>query len=357
MHSSGERAGRPSRSEQSGKAELDRALPPDLALFKLIAETVSDGVVVTSAALDEPGPRIEYVNPGFTRLTGYEPEDVLGQTPRILHGPRTDRATLDDLRATLERGETFRGTAVNYRKDGTEYVNEWLVRPAYDAQGRIAHWVSTQRDVSERVRAEADQQVLLSELNHRVMNNLAAVQALATRLGRSASSIDEFQAALQQRLFALAQAQKAIVAAHWRSVPLHSLAQAQLAPFGIGTSERVEASGPHISLRAGAAVVLGLAMHELGLNALKHGALAAPEGRVGLDWFVVPGSNGDELCLDWKETGGAPVKAPAHRGFGLRLIEEVLVRQFEGRARVIFEAKGVRCFIAAPLTSLLERRG
>ncbi|WP_161993709.1 HWE histidine kinase domain-containing protein [Muricoccus nepalensis] len=331
------------------------AFAQDLDLFRVIAETVSDGVLVTSADLDHPGPRIEYVNAGFTRITGYESEEVLGQTPRILQGPRTDRTTLDRLRSALSRGESFFGTAVNYRKDGTEYVNEWLINPSRGTDGRILRWVSAQRDVSDRAQAEASQQILLGELNHRVMNNLAAVQALAARLGRSTGSVDEFQAALQERLFALAQAQKAIVAAHGRSIGLHSLAQAQLAPFGIGSPGRVEANGPQVHLRASAAVVLGLALHELGLNALRHGALSAPRGRVGLNWSVVPGPVGDELCVDWREAGGEVLSAPAHRGFGLRLIEEVLVRQLQGRVRMTFDAPGVRCLIGAPLATVLER--
>ncbi|WP_161993664.1 HWE histidine kinase domain-containing protein [Muricoccus nepalensis] len=328
----------------------------DLVLFRTIAEAVSDGVIVTSADLDSPGPRIEYVNPAFTRITGYELDEVLGQTPRILQGPRTDRSTMDRLRAALEQGGTFFGTAVNYRKDGTEYINEWLVNPVRNAEGRLLHWVSAQRDVSTRERAAASQQILLGELNHRVMNNLAAVQSLATRLGRTTSSIQEFRAALQERLSALAQAQKAIVAAHWQSVPLHSLAQAQLAPFGFGDAGRVEASGPSIHLRAGAAVVLGLALHELGLNALKHGALSAPHGRVGLNWLVVPGPVGDKLCVSWNETGGAAITPPTHRGFGLRLIEEVLVRELQGEARISFDPDGVHCLLGAPLSSILDRR-
>lgn len=355
MTSPGDRTSLPFRATDPDTAAQSKALTQDLDLFKVIAETVSDGVLVTSANLDHPGPLIEYVNAGFTRITGYEPDEVLGRTPRVLQGPRTDRAVLDRLRSALSRGESFLGTAINYRKDGTEYVNEWMVNSSRDADGRILRWVSAQRDVSDRARAEASQQILLDELNHRVMNNLAAMQALAARLSRSAGTVDEFQMALQERLFALAQAQKAIVAAHGRSIPLHSLAQAQLAPFGIGNPGRVEASGPQINLRASAAVVLGLALHELGLNALRHGALSEPHGRVGLSWSVVSGSVGDELCVDWHEAGAAVVTPPTRKGFGLRLIEGVLVRQLQGRVRMMFEAPGVRCLISAPLAAVLER--
>ena len=311
--------------------------------------------MITSADLDEPGPRIEYVNAAFTQMTGYRPDEVIGRTPRMLQGPRTERATMAGLRAALEQGNDYFGMFVNYRKDGTEFINEWLITPFRDAQGHIAHWVSSQRDVSDRVRSKTVQEILLAELNHRVLNNLAAVQSLAARIGRTSSSIEELRGALQKRLYALAQSQKAIADAHWHSVSLHALSQAQMAPFGVGIPGRVEASGPEIHLRSGAAVVLGLALHELGLNALRHGSLSMPEGRIGLKWWVAAGVGGDHLHLDWTETGGRAVVAPTHRGFGLRLIEEVLAREMRGKAHVYFNPPGVRCLIDAPLAGIVEQ--
>lgn len=326
------------------------------ALLKAIVEAVGDAVVVTSAELDDPGPRIEYVNAGLTRMTGYQADEVVGRTPRMLQGPKTDRTTLDHLRAALEQGQSYLGTSVNYRKDGTEFVNEWLIVPFHDDQGRTVRWISTQRDVSERVRAETSQRLLLEELDHRVMNNLAAVQSLASRIGRTSASIQAFRDALHQRLFALAEAQRAIASAHWHSVPLYALAQAQLAPFDVGRPGRVNAAGSDIRLRSGAAVVLGLALHELGLNALRHGCLSAPNGRVELGWSVVPEVGGDELCVEWVETGGRLVTPPVHRGFGLRLLEEVLAREIGGTVQMLFDASGIRCLIAAPLAGIVERR-
>ena len=328
----------------------------DAALFKAITETIGEAVVVTSAELDQPGPIIEYVNSGFTQMTGYRTDEVIGRTPRLLQGPRTDRATLDQLRASLSAGQSFFGTSINYRKDGTEFVNEWMIAPFHDAEGRIIRWISTQRDVSERVRAEATQRVLLSELDHRVMNNLAAVQALAVRIGQTSASVDEFQVALRQRLFALAEAQKAVVNAHWSGVPLQALAQAQLAPFVMETPGRIEAAGPEFHLRSGAAVVLGLALHELGLNALQHGSLSGPGGRVVLAWSVVPAAGGNELHVEWTETGGPAPTLPAGRGFGLRLLEQVLARELRGVVRLLFDPSGIRCLISAPLAGIAERR-
>lgn len=106
--------------------------------------------MITSAELDEPGPRIEYANPAFTRMTGYEAAEVLGRSPRLLRGSGTDRAVLNQLRASLEAGEPAHCEAVNYRKDGSTYVVEWLITPVRETDGRITHWVSAQRDITDR---------------------------------------------------------------------------------------------------------------------------------------------------------------------------------------------------------------
>ncbi|MDE2028009.1 MAG: PAS domain S-box protein [Candidatus Omnitrophica bacterium] len=112
-----------------------------------------DSIVITDTQLNPPGPHIIYVNPGFTKMTGYKPEEVYGKTPRILQGPKTDRAVLDRLKATLKKGEVFFGVAVNYRKDGSEFYNEWHIEPIR-TRGRISHYLAIQRDVTERVRIQ-----------------------------------------------------------------------------------------------------------------------------------------------------------------------------------------------------------
>ncbi len=118
---------------------------------------VDEAVLITTTGLDLPGPEIVYVNDGFCRMTGYAAEEVLGKTPRILQGPKTDRADLDRLRRCLSQGRTFYGgEIINYRKDGSEYVLAWYIVPMVDEAGEITHWMANQRDVTER-RALEDQ--------------------------------------------------------------------------------------------------------------------------------------------------------------------------------------------------------
>lgn len=113
-----------------------------------------DSIIITTLGLDEPGPKIVYANDGFTRMTGYTREEAIGNTPRMLQGEKTDRAVLDKLRKRLKDGQAFFGHTVNYRKDGTEFINQWDIHPLTNEEGEVTHWVSYQHDITERKRSE-----------------------------------------------------------------------------------------------------------------------------------------------------------------------------------------------------------
>ena len=134
-------------SERGGTEETLRLL--NSAVFQS-----KESVLITDAQLDLPGPSIVFVNPAFSRMTGYSADEAVGKTPRILQGIRTDKAVLSRLRRNLERGEAFEGEAINYRKDGTEFMLEWQVAPIRDSNGNITHFVATQRDITERKQSE-----------------------------------------------------------------------------------------------------------------------------------------------------------------------------------------------------------
>lgn len=132
---------RPSEKERIGEEAF---------LLEAAMRHVDEAVLITTTELDHPGPEIVYVNEGFCRMTGYTPDEVIGRTPRLLQGPKTDRAPVDRLRRLLSRGEPFDGrNVINYRKDGSEYVLEWYIEAIRDSDGKITHWISSQRDVTE----------------------------------------------------------------------------------------------------------------------------------------------------------------------------------------------------------------
>jgi PAS domain S-box-containing protein len=126
-----------------------------LRLLQSVVVHTNDAVIITEAEpIDAPGPRILYVNEAFTHITGYSPDEVLGKTPRILQGAKTDQAKLQKVRAALARWEPVTVEVINYRKDGSEFWNEFSLVPVADSKGWYTHWIAVQRDTTERKRAD-----------------------------------------------------------------------------------------------------------------------------------------------------------------------------------------------------------
>lgn len=129
---------------------IPKEFPPEL--FRHAVESAYDAILITTPGLDDPEPLIEYVNPAFERMTGWTKEEAIGKSPRILQGPRTDRALLERLRRNLVNDEPFYGEGINYRKDGSEYAVEWNITALRDEAGTVRHWIAVQRDITERNR-------------------------------------------------------------------------------------------------------------------------------------------------------------------------------------------------------------
>jgi PAS domain S-box-containing protein len=116
-------------------------------------EQATEAILIMTAELDAPGPQIVFANPAFTQITGYDVEEVIGQTPRILQGPDTEPDLLDHFRENLSQGKSVHSETVNYRKDGTEFHLEWHITPLRSESGAMTHFIAIQRDISERKQA------------------------------------------------------------------------------------------------------------------------------------------------------------------------------------------------------------
>ncbi|MEP6668124.1 MAG: PAS domain S-box protein [Chthoniobacter sp.] len=151
-----------------------------LRLLSSAVEQSKESITITDAELNLPGPKILFVNPAFTQMTGYPAAEVIGKTPRILQGPNTDRTVLSRLRKNLELGEAFVGEAINYRQDGSEFNLEWQVAPIRDGEGKITHFVAIQHDITERKRTERE----LEAMHHQLVetSRLAGRAEVATNV-------------------------------------------------------------------------------------------------------------------------------------------------------------------------------
>jgi PAS domain S-box-containing protein len=127
-----------------------------MRLLESAVENTQDGILITEAKhLDAPGPELLYVNQAFTRITGYDLTEVLGRTPRLLQGPKTDRSQLDKIRTALQEQKPVQVELLNYRKDGSEFWVELNIVPISNKAGQVTHWVALQREITERKQAEA----------------------------------------------------------------------------------------------------------------------------------------------------------------------------------------------------------
>jgi PAS domain S-box-containing protein len=145
-----------------------------MKLLDVAVDQAKEAVLITSAELDPPGPKILFINPALCTMTGYSREEILHKTPRILQGPKSDRAMLQRLREALSRGEPFSGETVNYRKDGSEYYVEWDITPIRAGDDEITHFLSIQRNVTARKLAENQLQEMYRQVE-RSRNDLRSI--------------------------------------------------------------------------------------------------------------------------------------------------------------------------------------
>ncbi|WP_155180739.1 PAS domain S-box protein, partial [Fulvivirga lutimaris] len=128
----------------------------EVALFKTIADQSRDAILITDNQLEKPGPVIEYVNEAYLKLCGYKRSEVIGNTPRLMQGPKTDKELLKNLKSKLNKGESFFGQTYNYKKNGDEFVNQWVISPIKDKSGKVIKYFAIIRDVSDAERAKQE---------------------------------------------------------------------------------------------------------------------------------------------------------------------------------------------------------
>jgi len=193
---------------------------------------------------------------------------------------------------------------------------------------------------------------LLRELDHRCKNTLAAVQSIADQTLRRATSPEHFVEAFNGRIGALGRAHELLTRGAWGDAKLSEVVGQALTPFCGVRGLRIAVSGPNVSLAPETAVAMHLTIHELAVNATKYGALSVEGGRLDVSWSA--DHAGGALDFRWVERGGPPVRAPATRGFGSRLIEQGVARELGGRSEMLFDPEGLQFQLRTPFSARIS---
>jgi PAS domain S-box-containing protein len=286
-------------------------------------------------------------NSGAERLFGYTADEVIGKSVTILL-PADRHNEEPGILECIRRGERVdHYETVRQRKDGSLVEISLTVSPIKDAEGKVIGASKIARDISERKRAQELQALLLNEMKHRIKNTLVIVQAIAMRTFHR-SSADERET-FAGRLQALAGAHDLLTLESWNRASVRALVASVLDPFQESHRGQFLINGPDdVWLTANKSLPLAMALHELATNAVKYGSLSNATGRVRIGWDLSPNTPSDRVTLYWHESGGPPVKAPEHKGFGTLLIERALQAELGG-ARIEFAPQGIICTLDVSL--------
>ncbi len=245
--------------------------------------------------------------------------------------------------AAVATGEPYQ---IEYRMMRGDGKVAWIAtygQPVRGPAGEVTGVIGISQEITARKEAEQHQKLLINELNHRVKNTLAIVQAISHQSFASEGLSRDARAAFEGRLSALSSAHNLLTEQNWEGASLRQVVSGGMAAYKMG--ERLCITGPDIPLTPKTAVSIAMAVHELATNAAKYGALSVPEGRVDVKWDAAD----DRLSLVWRERDGPPVVVPTRRGFGSRMIERGLAAELGGTVSIAFAPEGVVCTVEAPL--------
>lgn len=282
-----------------------------------------------------------FINESMADALGRPPAELLGQgwmqsiDPADRPGVEIARAKARATAAPIQYESKFR------RPDGSLKILQLYGLPRFDRAGRFCGHVGVATDVTEVRAAEHRQRLLINELNHRVKNALATVQALLRQTLREHRAPPALADAINGRIFALAAAHDVLTRQNWVGAELGALVREATKPFS--ENGAFSFAGPRVMVAPKTAVALSMALHELGTNAMKYGALCSPSGRIEVSWSCA----GEALTLEWRESGGPPVTPPDHAGFGSRLLGPVMEGELGAPAELDYAPGGLVCRIRA----------
>jgi PAS domain S-box-containing protein len=337
-----------SEEQVVAEADVDR-FRNDLGPFVVAAETTRMAMVFTDAkGADNP---IIFANDSFLSLTGYQREEVLGQSFNFLMASGAVAETMTVVKSAFEH-DSSNDQEIHYRrKDGSEFWASIFVSPVRNESGDVVQRFVSFVDLTRHKQAQEQSKLLIDELNHRVKNTLATVQSIVWQAFRNSADPGAIQESIEGRIFALSRSHDLLTRENWESAGLLDLVKDALQSFGLanGRAERFVITGSNFRLPPKVTLTLGIAFHELATNAVKYGAFSNEAGSVSIRWAIEPTPDGERLVLHWQEKDGPSVTKPSRKGFGSQVIERGLAHELEGSAHLDYQMAGLICRIAIPM--------
>jgi PAS domain S-box-containing protein len=296
--------------------------------------------------------RITFYNQAAVQLSGREPKlgsDEWCVTWRLFQPDGTPLPHDEcPMAVALKEDRPIRGVeAMAERPDGSRLSFLPYPTPVHDESGKLVGAVNMLVDITKRKQAEKRLALLAREVDHRSKNMLAVIQAMV-RFTR-ASTVSEFAAAVLGRISALAHAHTLLSESRWEGADLRRLAEEELAPYRSEDEHRVQIEGDSIALVPAVAQSLAIILHELTTNAVKHGALSLPTGRISVQWSQ---NETGGLAVRWIEQSSLQVRAPTGQGFGMNVIERTVRDQLDGTVRLDWASTGLVCALDIPSVTL-----
>jgi len=309
------------------------------------------------AMLEGPEHRFELVNPEYRKLIGER--DVLGRPVSEALPEITGQGFVDLLDTVFETGKAVSrfSEKVLLQRSGEaveERYLDFVYQPIKNDDGEVTNIFVQGSDVTQRVRAENHQRLLVNELNHRVKNTLASVQSIVMQTLRGTHTMEEASGAISARILALSAAHNILTDENWDGADLSVIVASSIDAFDGPAQDRFRIKGPHVRLGARAALTMSLALHELATNAVKYGALSNEKGFVAIDWSVSRRGDDGAFMLTWREIGGPSAPVSDRKGFGSRLILRVLPMELGGTTRIDYGVAGFVFTLDTTLKALEE---
>ncbi len=302
--------------------------------------------------LDQTGKVIE-VNARALDAAGVTRESIVGRHMADAswwsHSPEAGKR-MRDIIARCLAGETVR-CDLQYSAHGKLRWVDFQAAPILASDGGVAAVVPSGVDITDRKRSEEQVRLLMLEVNHRAKNILGVVLAIARQT--TSTSPKDFLSKLTQRIQSLAVNLDLLVKNEWRGVDLCPLVHEQLAFFPEVIGTRITVDGPDLRLTSAAAQGIGMALHELATNAVKHGALSNDQGRITIAWQC----DGETFAISWQEHGGPTVAEPTRRGFGNTVLITLAEAAVSGRVSLNHDPDGLKWELTCSARNVLEPGG